>query len=179
MSKILDAEYSVTMLKLEQKGGKVKLIKSKTCYVEFMVENLKLSYVYNITKNGKYYLERVEPYPLVVKEFDKEAVVVDLILFDVEQFKNAAKSHNIHEFVDVASEINSTIKLFEYMFLYHNVPKGNLSLIHEKLDEIRKLIAETIEYSDKVYERGDSPIIKYMSKDSTNNSKIGVYDECF
>ncbi len=177
MKKILDAELSVNTMKLEQKGGEVKIIKSKTCYVKFMVDGLKLSYVYNINKDGKFFLERISPYPMPVREFKMEGTVVDLILFDVEQFKNASKSRNMQEFIDVSMQINKTVRSFEHLFLYYNVENEHLKEMHKKLNEIGELITETRESSDRIYYDEDSPLLK--SHQADEDTRIGVYDDCF
>ncbi len=178
MKKILDAELSVNTMKLEQKGGKVKIIKSKTCYVKFMVNGMKLSYVYNINKDGKFFLERVSPYPLPVREFDMEGTVVDLILFDVEQFRNASKSKNIQEFIDVSLQINKTVRSFEHLFLYYNVEKERLTELHNKLNEIKELITDVRESSERIYYDEDSPLLRNADPNERENM-IGVYYDCF
>ncbi len=152
MRKILDAEISVDSMKLKQMGGIVKIINSKMCYVNFNIKGLKIAYAYNVNKDGKYFLERILPYPLPIKEYDAEAMVVDVIKLDVEQFRNALNSHNIDEFIEVSKQINISAKIFEDLFLHYNVPCDNLKLIHEKLNELDELIEETKSFSKKIYE---------------------------
>lgn len=178
MRRLLDAELSVNTMKLEQEGGIVKIIESKTCYVKFMVDGVKLSYVYNINKDGKFFLERISPYPLPVREFDLEGMVVDLILFDVEQFRNASKSKNMKRFIDMSQQIANTIKSFEYLFLYYNVDKEDLEAMQKKLDELRDMIKLTGEKAKRIYFKEDSPLYK-AAKAEGKEGLIGVYDDCF
>ncbi len=147
MKKILDSELTVDTIKLKQLGGTVSVIRSKMCYVKFDVSGIKVSYVYNINKDGNYFLERIMPYPLPIKEYDSEDSVFDVIQFDLEQFRNAVKSHNIDEFIEVSKQFNRSLKNFENLFLYYNVPFDRLNLIHSKLNELNSLIEETKEHS--------------------------------
>lgn len=178
MRRLLDAELSVNTMKLEQEGGIVKIIESKTCYVKFMVDGIKLSYVYNINKDGKFFLERISPYPLPIREFDLEGMVVDLILFDVEQFRNASKSKNMKQFIDMSLQVANTIKSFEYLFLYYNVDKEDLEDLQKKLDEVKDKISLTREKSKRIYYKEDSPLYK-AAKAEGKEGLIGVYDDCF
>ncbi|SHK43778.1 hypothetical protein [Paramaledivibacter caminithermalis] len=145
------SEASQHDMKLVQLGAKVEQINSKMCYVKFDIEGFELAYVYNINKKGKYFLERIKPYPLPMREFKSESDVINIIKIDLEQFKNAVNSRNIDAFVTISTELNRTIKQFEDLFLYYNVPKIETQIIMGKISEIQKEIANTKENSERVY----------------------------
>lgn len=149
--KYVNSEASQHDMKLVQLGAKVEQINGKMCYVKFDVEGFELAYVYNINKKGKYFLERIKPYPLPMKEFKCESAVIDIIKIDLEQFKNAVNSRNINAFVTISSELNKTIKQFEDLFLYYNVPQIETQIIMEKIEEIQQEIKKTKENSERVY----------------------------
>lgn len=151
MRKYILSEASQHDMKLIQLGAKVEQVSSKMCYVKFELENLELVYVYNINKKGKYFLERMKPYPLPIKEYNCESDVIDIIKIDLEQFKNASNSKNIDEFININSELNKTIKQFEDLFLYYNVPKFEADIILDKILEIQEQIKETKNTSDRLY----------------------------
>lgn len=134
MRQLINAEVMTQTLKLQQMGGKVHVINSKLCYVNFDIGGFQIQYVYNVNRDGNYFLERIKPYPLPLKEFESEQDVVDIIDIDIEQFKNALKSHNIETFVNLSRELNHAMKKFEDLFLYYNVPGEE---VEKMLDKIR------------------------------------------
>ncbi len=151
MRKLIQAEVTVNAMKLRQMGGDVTVINSKMCFVKFDVGGLKVSYAYNINKKGKYFLERIQPYPLPVKEFEREEALVDIIEVDLEQFKNAVKSHNIDCFIEISRKLHSLLNKFEDLFLYYNVPEEENKIISAKLDEVESEIEKTKQAAERLY----------------------------
>lgn len=153
MRKFVNAEAMQHSMKLIQMGAKVQQINSKMCYVTFDIGDVELEYVYNINSKGKYFLERIKPYPLPMKVYEREEDLIEIIDIDVEQFKNAQKSHNIEAFIDINSKLNQTIKKFEDLFLYYNVPEFEAEIIIQKINEIQDEIKKTKADSERVYFR--------------------------
>lgn len=77
--KSVNFEACKHLIELTQLGADVKQINSKMCYVKFTPGEIKLSYVYNINKKGNYFLERIMPYPVPIREFDDESDVIRII----------------------------------------------------------------------------------------------------
>ncbi len=153
MRKMIDAEVTLQTMKLQQMGGKVQVINSKMCYVKFDLSGFQVEYAYNVNKHGNYFLERIAPYPLPLREFDREDAVVEIIDIDLEQFKNAIKSHNIESFININRKMTQTIKQFEDLFLYYNVPAEENTIIFAKLQEIENEIQKTKDASQRIYFR--------------------------
>lgn len=151
MNKYIDSQASQHEMKLIQMGAKVEQINSKMCYVKFCIENFEVAYVYSISKKNKYFLERIKPYPLPIKDFDNEEDVVEVIQIDIRQFCNAVKSRNIEGFIKVNTALNKTIKEFEDLFLYYNVPQIETEIIMKKIDEIHEEIIKTRNGSERVF----------------------------
>jgi len=155
MRKLINAEVMQNTMKLQQLGAKVQVINSKLCYVNFDIGGFKIQYVYNVNSKGNYFLERIKPYPLPLKEFESEQDIVDIIDIDVEQFRNALKSHNIEGFINISRKLNQTLKKFEDLFLYYNVPAAEIDVMINKLtdfdDEIEKMKGE----AERLYFRKD------------------------
>jgi hypothetical protein len=107
--------------------------------------------VYNINKKNQYFLERTKPYPLPIKAYENVSDLVEVIEVDVKQFKNAAKSKNIDKFVDVNVELIQTIKAFEDLFLYYNVPADKLNEVQSRIKELHKDIVEIKETAQRVF----------------------------
>ncbi len=151
MRKYINSEASQHEMKLIQMGAEVEHINSKMCYVKFCFGDIKVSYVYNMNKKNKYFLERTKPYPRPMRESDNENDIVKIIEVDIRQFKNASHSRNIEEFIEINKELNKTIKLFEDLFLYYNVPKIENVIIMKKIKEIQEEIFKTQEISERVF----------------------------
>lgn len=151
MSRLLDAELTIQTMKLRQMGAKIKTINSKMCYVKFDLSGFEVAYVYNINKAGNYFLERVKPYPLAIKEFYDEEEVIEIIEIDLDQFKNAIKSHNIQSFIDINRRLHQSIKRFEDLFLYYNVPQEECDKLIALLDEIDRELLDSKETSNRIY----------------------------
>ncbi len=155
MRKMIDAELTLHSMELTQMGAEISIVNSKLCFVKFHVNEIDVMYVYNVNKKGKYFLERIEPYPLPLKEFEDESDIIKIIKIDLEQFKNATKSSNIKTFININRKLHRTIKKFEDLFLYYNIPEGPVMDIMEKLIEIDDKIDEIKQVSDRVYTKKD------------------------
>jgi len=151
MRKLMNAEIMEHDIKLRQMGADVYVVNSKMCFVLFMVGKYEVAYVYNINNKGRYFLERIKPYPLALREFEKEEDVINIIEIDLEQFKNASKSHNIEEFIVINKNFNKALRKFEDLFLYYNVPKETADSIHQHLDQIDEIIESTKQSADRLY----------------------------
>jgi ribosomal protein S6 len=140
MRKYIDAEAIQHSMKLQQLGAKVHQINSKMCYVQFDLGKIKLEYAYNINNKGKYFLERIKPYPLPLKVFESEIDIVETIKLDLSQFKNAIQSKNIENFVEINQMLHNSIKKFEDLFLYYNVPTLDMKEMREMIEKVDGLI---------------------------------------
>ncbi|GAB6107588.1 hypothetical protein JCM19376_15440 [Fusibacter bizertensis] len=151
MRKMMNAEIMEHDIKLRQMGAEVYVINSKMCFVVFLIGTTEIAYVYNINKKGRYFLERIKPYPVALREFDKEEDVINIIEIDLEQFKNATHSHNIDSFIEINKNFNKSLRKFEDLFLYYNVPKETADAIKSRLTDIDEIIEAAKETSDRIY----------------------------
>lgn len=152
MNKYINTEISQHLMHLLQIGANVQVVSGKMVYVKFQVsDDIEVSYVYHINKKNKYFLERIKPYPLAIKEYDSAKEVVDIIKIDVAQFQNAVKSKNIYQFININKELNQTIKCFEDLFLYYNVPTETIKEIKENIITAREKITKVKDDLDRVF----------------------------
>jgi hypothetical protein len=147
----LNVEASQHEMKLIQMGAKVDVINSKMCYIKFVIEGIPVEYVYNLNKKNEYFLERIKPYPLAIRSYEKVEDIINVIEIDVKQFKNVAKSKNVQSFVHITNEFIGIIKRFEDLILYYNVPAEKVGTIMSKIDEINKEITDTKETAHRVF----------------------------
>lgn len=153
MRKLINAEVMQHTFKLQQMGAKVQVIDSKLCYVEFDIGGFRIQYVYNVNSKGNYFLERIKPYSLPLKEFETEEDVVDIIEVDIEQFRNALRSHNIEEFIRISRTLNRTLKKFEDLYLYYNIPGGEIREMVDKITRLEEEMEALKEKSERLYFR--------------------------
>lgn len=153
------AELNMHEMILSQLGAKVEVINSFMCYVKFDLDGTTVSYVYNINKKDKYFLERIEPYPMIAGTFNTEEDIVDIIKIDVEQFRNAKQSKVFSVLVDINKEITHISREFEDLYLYYNVHKEHRDAIKEKLKEVHEIILDAKKDSERVYFKKDPDIL--------------------
>jgi len=151
MRKLMNAEVMEHNMRLRQMGADVQVINSKMCFVVFQVGEIEVAYCYNVNKKGRYFLERTKPYPLALREFEKEQDVINIIEIDLEQFRNASKSHNIEGFISINRNMHQTLRKFEDLFLYYNVPSEEVDIIKARLEEINQEISKTKASAKRVY----------------------------
>lgn len=147
----LNVEASQQEMKLIQMGAKVEQINSKMCYIKFVIEGIPVEYVYNLNKKNQYFLERIKPYPLAIRSYEKVEDIVNVIEVDVRQFRNVVKSKNVKSFVNVTKEFIGIIKRFEDLILYYNVPADKVETIMSKIGEINQEISEIKETANRVF----------------------------
>tara|TARA_Y100000588_G_C13665295_1_gene673835 strand:- start:72 stop:554 length:483 start_codon:yes stop_codon:yes gene_type:complete len=160
MRKYLNAEIMQQSMKLKQMGADVTVINSKLCYIAFDLSGFKVSYVYNVNKKNKYFLERIKPYPLPLREFDNEDDVIDIINIDLDQFRNAIKSHNIESFITIARKLDSVFHKFEDLFLYYNLPEDETKRLYDEILEMEKDIERIKESSERICYDKDPEYLK-------------------
>lgn len=157
---LLDYEKSRQKLILKQLGGEIKEIKGSTCYVKFNLEDLDIVYVYHINLEKKYYLKRVEPYPLMAGIYESEQDVIEIIKIDLEQFKNAKKSKKFSRFIDINRKMHLMARKFDDLYLYYNVSGLNTERIKNKIQELDQLIEEIRKESKRVFFKKDPDVLK-------------------
>ncbi len=141
-------------MKLREMGAKIQSVNSRMVYVKFEEEGIQIEYAYSINTSGKYYLERIKPYPLPLREFVKEERLIEIIEIDLDQFRNAIIMHkDIEPFIHVSKDFHRVFQRFEDLYLYFEVSDEALQVVHEKLTEIDMLIKETVGTSKRIYHR--------------------------
>lgn len=123
---------------LRQLGAiKVTEFGSHMHIVDFELDNgLKVSYVFNITKNDKYFLQRVRPYAMPHGKFASDKEIIEFITTDITRFRNASHSSNFGKFIKTTETGNELVYTMESLFLNHNVDKRALEEISIELDTL-------------------------------------------
>lgn len=138
---------------LRQMGASsIKEIRNGILYIaKFELSNdLCVTYVFNVTKRDKYFLQRVAPYPISHGDFDGAQEVVDFIRKDIRKFENAKKSHNFPKFLDTANEMVLLSHAVELLFLERNVSAEDLDSLRQCLEAGIDKVREIRERAPKV-----------------------------
>lgn len=152
MDKYVNSEVNQHLMKLIQLGANVQVVSGKMIYVKFLIsDDVEVAYVYHINKNNKYFLERIKPYPLPLREFNSANDVINIINIDYNQYKNAANSKKIKDFVHINRDLHNTIKSFEDLFLYYNIPTDCVTKLEKNLEEIKATIKTASTESNRIF----------------------------
>ena len=130
---------------LRQMGAEsVKEVHGIMYIVNFVLNSgNEVSYVFNITKGDKFFLQRMRPYAIPYGKFANAEEIIEFIKKDIEQFRNAECSRNFGKFVEMAENIGTLMREMEHLFLLHNVNEKYLDEINQEIkilaNEVRVL----------------------------------------
>lgn len=147
----VDLEQDIHEIKLRQLGGEVEAIQGIMHYVSFDLEGTPVKYVYHINKKGKFFLQRRAPYPLNVGSYESKEDVIEIIRHDLMQMKNAKKSKKFNKFIEINKNMNCFMRNFEDLYLYYNISRLQADKIKKAIDELKNLIHETKDVSERIY----------------------------
>ena len=122
-------------------------------------DGLIVSYVFNITRHNKYFLQRVEPYAMIHGKFASDQEIIDFITEDLKRFQNAKNSHNFDTFLIISHLGHHVTENIEKLFLNYNVDSENLENIQNEMEDSLRHILSLFDHSEKI----DLPDIKEQS----------------
>ena len=124
-------------------------IKTTPAYIsiaKFEIGDIRLTYMYEV-KDENIYLQRVDPYPMMIGKIYNDQQVVEIIAADLERFRNAYNSSNFSRFLHIAGDMSSVNMEIENLFMRHNVSKADLEKIDAMMEEIHGKLKEMKETS--------------------------------
>lgn len=126
---------------LKQLGAKISQFNSQMHLVEFDInEKCIVSYIFTITKEDKFYLQRLRPYPLWEEKYTSVDKIIKFIEKDIAKFKNAANSNNFDKFIEIAQSSVFISKYLEDLFLNYNIDREMLDNLETGIKEIMEMI---------------------------------------
>lgn len=143
--------HELCLRELREMGAEVIEVQGVMFFVKFLVNDIKLVYLYRIDKRNDYYLERLKPYQTTGGTFHTEEEIVDIIKIDVEQYENAIKSNNFSLFLDITKSLSASVRNLEDLFLYYNVSREELVEIKDEVDRIKNIILKAVKQDKRVY----------------------------
>lgn len=140
-------------INLRQLGAtSIKEFNSVMHIAEFdLGDGLIVSYVFNITRHNKYFLQRVQPYAMVHGKFASDQEIIDFITEDLKRFQNAKNSHNFNTFLIISHLGHHVTENIEQLFLNYNVDSDQLENIQDELEDSLNHILSLFEKSKKLH----------------------------
>lgn len=142
---------SIEILLRQIGATKITKVKGYLYFIKFKIDDLDITYTYNINHKNQYFLQRIEPYPLGKGIFSKEIEIVSFIKKDLSKFKKAIKLDNFNKFLNLNNTITSLTTDVENLFLNYDISdididhlEETLSTFYDKIEECKKNI-KTIE----------------------------------
>ena len=116
--------------------------------VEFKLsDDLTVTYVFDVTKHDKYYIQRIAPYPISHGDFASADEVIEFVRRDITKFRNAMQSHNFPKFIETAHAMVRFTHAVELMFLERNIPEEDMDAVRQSiensLDQVREIYGRT------------------------------------
>lgn len=138
----------VINVRLRQLGASsIREINSIMHIVRFELESgFEVAYVFNITKDNKYFLQRMRPYALAHGKMADAESIVAFIEEDIGKFRQAQNSSNFDTFIKTANLMNTLTAKLEDMFLNHNVDG-------ELLRNFNRCVQNDCEFVDELKEK--------------------------
>ncbi|MDO5142717.1 MAG: hypothetical protein Q4D31_06830 [Eubacteriales bacterium] len=115
-----------------------------------LADDLCVTYVFNVSKRDKYYLQRVLPYPLSYGDFEGADQVVAFIREDIEKFRHAQQSHNFPKFLQTADAMVRLTHAIELLFLERNIKEEEMDALCQRIETGLDKIREIRSHSPKI-----------------------------
>lgn len=145
---------------LKKAGAKVIDIQGIMFYVIFTLGDYEITYMYHLEPDNTFSLERLKPYFVNIGKYDKEENIVNAIKIDIEQFKNAMKSKNFENFIEIDDHLSQLVRIFEDLYLYYNVEEKEIKELNAGVNALLKLIKDITSRCDRVYFKKDPDVLK-------------------
>ena len=139
---VVSAQQDHMGMLLKQMGADVRQINGLVCFVRFALGDTELFYVYNLNADDQYYLQRVKPYPMSAGVFADPAQIAEYIERDVQAFREAAKSGQFDNFVDINLRLSALSRALEDTFMKRDVSKAELTQLGFDLREMERKLAD-------------------------------------
>ena len=91
---------------LKQLGATdIKVFDSRMHIANFDLGNgLVVSYVFNITRKDKFFLQRMRPYAMVKGKYADQREIIEFIKDDITRFKMSSQLNNIDKYIELAEK---------------------------------------------------------------------------
>lgn len=133
---------SIEILLRQIGATKITRVRGFLYFIKFKIDDLDITYTYNINHKNQYFLQRIEPYPLGKGVFNKEIEIVSFIQKDLSKFKKAKKLDNFNKFLNLNNTITSLTTDIENLFLDYDISDADITQLQETLNTLSHKIED-------------------------------------
>lgn len=133
---------SIEILLRQIGATQITKVKGYLYFIKFKIDDLNITYTYNINHKNQYFLQRIEPYPLGKGVFEKEIEIVSFIKKDLSKFKKAKKLYNFNKFLNLNNTITSLTTDIENLFLNYDISDIDINELEESLNTLSSKIED-------------------------------------
>lgn len=141
-------------MNLRQMGAtEIRSITGRIHRVTFdLGEGKTVTYLYQVTTKGEFFLQRREPYAVTKGIFANEQEVLEYIEEDVLMFRNIIKGNNYDKFLAIGQKLTKMVDSLEDMVFYCDVDEFFMDDIIGRLNSVDQEIQHITEVSPKLPE---------------------------
>ena len=129
---------------LKQLGATdIKVFDSRMHIANFDLGNgFVVSYVFNITRKDKFFLQRMRPYAMVKGKYAAQNEIFEFIRDDIARIKKLVELESIDKYVEIAEKMGNAYERLEHIFLHHNVDEDIVDNLNREIDEFADELEE-------------------------------------
>ncbi|MEG0855982.1 MAG: hypothetical protein RSG52_05845 [Terrisporobacter sp.] len=141
---------SIEMLLRQIGATSITRVRGYLYFIKFQMDDLEITYTYNINHKDQFFLQRINPYPLGKGIFKDEFEIVEFIKKDLKKFRAAHELIDFDKFLEINTKINNLINSTENLFLNYDVRDIDISELENILEDYEKIIESRKSKSKKV-----------------------------
>jgi hypothetical protein len=138
-------------LNLRQLGAtSIKVFPSRMHIANFdLGDGFIVSYVFNITRKDKFFLQRMRPYSMVKGMYADQKEIIDFIKDDIERFRKSIRLNDAEKYIALAEKVSNLYDRMDHIFLHHKVDSTVLDRLNKEFDELAEEV-ENIHSSSEI-----------------------------
>ena len=141
---------SIEVLLRQIGATQIKKVRGILYFIKFqLIENVEISYVYNINAKNNYFLQRIKPYPIPQGVFTDEYEIVSFIKKDLNKFNKIKNEDMFNSFLELNKKIAYMANNMEHLFLNYTVNEDNFTKLDNLINNMSCIIDDIKESSTK------------------------------
>lgn len=141
---------SIEVLLRQIGATKITKVKGYLYFIKFNIDEIEITYTYNINHKNQYFLQRIEPYPLGKGVFNNEIEIVSFIKKDISKFKAAKQLIDFDKFLNLNNKVADLTTKLEHLFLNYDVSSIDIEKLQSMLDSFGEEVNDLRKNSRKV-----------------------------
>lgn len=131
---------SIEILLRQIGATRITKVKGYLYFIKFKIDDVDITYTYNINHKNQYFIQRIEPYPLGKGVFSHEIEIVTFIKKDLSKFKAAKQLIDFDKFLSLNNKAAYLTTDLENLFLNYDVSNIDINKLENMLDSFKSEI---------------------------------------